>query len=264
MNDSDLSGTGTTGGQGAAIANEELRVYALALKLQAIAFYLPPSEPFVASLLGDDLLAEWPLAPDYPATRRGLQLLHNALGGGEPPALLTVLRADYTALFVGVDHVTAPPWESVYLSRDHLLFDTQTLEVRAFYARFGLQIPKLDREPDDHIGFELLFLSHLMEQAAQALEHDDASAADYLLAAAQDFVQAHPRRWVDLFAARVDRHARSDYYRGWAQLLLGSLAALPAILGSGSDHWKNRPPRSGLKSMTITWRGARVICSVLT
>jgi TorA maturation chaperone TorD len=208
---------------------DELQAYALALKVEAMAFYLPPSEPFLASLLRGDLLNEWPLAPDAPLTLRGLQLVRAALG--VPPAnLLPELRSDYTALFVGLEQVDAPPWESVYLSRDHLLFDAQTLEVRAAYARYGLQIPKLDHEPDDHIGFELLFLSHLLGEAAQALTQGDAPAAQARLLAAQDFLQAHPQRWVDQFAARVDRFAGNDYYRGLALLLLSSLAGLEEVL----------------------------------
>ena len=221
---------GAAGSPRSELTGEELHVYALALKLQGMAFYLPPSAAFVAGLMADGLLDEWPLGADHPATRRGLEWLRTELAAHDPAALLPALRTDYTALFVGLDRVAAPPWESVYLSRDHLIFDVQTLEVRDAYARFGLQIPKLDREPDDHIGFELLFLSHLMELAAQARDRGELAEVDGLLAAAQEFLQAHPQQWVPLFVERVDRAAGTGYYRGWAQLLLGSLAALTALV----------------------------------
>jgi putative dimethyl sulfoxide reductase chaperone len=209
---------------------DELQAVALALKLEAAAFYMPPGEPFLASLDGGELFADWPLAPDTPATQRGLQLLRSVVANVPPAVLLPELRSDYTALFIGLEQVDAPPWESVYLSRDHLLFDEQTLAVRDSYARFGLQIPNIDREPDDHIGFELLFLSHLVQQAAQALENSDAAGAEYLLAAAGQFLAAHPQQWAQLFVERIDRYARTDYYRGFGYLLLGSLEALSTRL----------------------------------
>ncbi|MBK8797751.1 MAG: molecular chaperone TorD family protein [Anaerolineales bacterium] len=134
-----------------------------------MAFYLPPSEPFLTNLCVEALLADWPLAPDAPDVAAGLHLLRTTLcEENAVQALLPALREEYTVLFIGLERVAAPPWESVYLSRDHLLFDEQTLQVRDAYAAFGLQIPHIDREPDDHIGFELLFLAHLMQQAAHA------------------------------------------------------------------------------------------------
>lgn len=210
--------------------SEELQVYALALKVLASAFYLPPAEPFLTTLSAQGLLADWPLAPDDPDTQTGLQLLRAQLDRAQPADLLPAVRADHTALFIGLMRVEAPPWESVYLSQDHLLFDQQTLEVREFYARFGLQIPKLDREPDDHIGYELLFLAHLMEQAAQALDAGDVEKAAHLVAAALEFFAAHPQEWAGLFIERLAQSARTDYYRGLAYLLKGSMTALAPLL----------------------------------
>lgn len=213
------------------LAPDELHAYALALKLEAMAFYLPPSEAFLTHLAEGDLLEGWPLGPDDPLTQRGLGLVYGALQA--PPAqLLPALRSEYTALFIGLEQVDAPPWESVYLSTDHLLFDVQTLQVREAYAAYGLEIPNLEHEPDDHIGYELLFLSHLLAGAAEALAQGDAPAAAERLRAARAFLHEHPQRWAGQFAERVDRFASGDYYRGLAFLLLGSLAALDALLAA--------------------------------
>jgi len=212
------------------VVSAELQVDGLALKVLATAFYLPPTEPFLASLSAEELLADWPLASNDPVTKRGLQLLRALFDRAQPAELLPALREDHTALFIGLMQVDAPPWESVYLSRDHLIFDQQTLEVREFYARFGLQIPKLDREPDDHIGYELLFLAHLMAQAAQALDAGDAATAVHALEAARTFFAAHPQQWAAFFIARLTQRARTDYYRGLACLLEGSMKALAPLL----------------------------------
>jgi TorA maturation chaperone TorD len=209
--------------------SEDFQVYGLALKVLATAFYLPPAEPFLTGLSAEELLADWPLAPDDPDTAYGLQLLRTLFGNAQVAALLPALREDHTALFIGLTQVAAPPWESVYLSRDHLIFDQQTLEVREFYARFGLQIPRIDREPDDHIGYELLFLAHLMGQAARALDAGDVEAAARLVGAAHTFFVEHPQQWVAFFIERLAQRARTDYYRGLAYLLKGSVKALPTL-----------------------------------
>lgn len=209
---------------------ETLDSYALALNFLGMAFYAPPAQEFLTILATNDLFDNWLLPEENAQTAQGLSLLRAALVSAPPAALVRPLRDDYNALFVGPDHLLAPPWESVYLSSDHLIFDEQTLAVRAAYSRFGLQIPRIDREPDDHIGFELLFLSHLAKLAAEALANDDPSQATQTFDAARAFLQAHPQQWVHLLVERIDQHARTDYYRGLAHLLLGSLASLNDFL----------------------------------
>lgn len=207
-------------------SSEELGAYAHALRLLGMALYQPPAAELLASMGAGGLLAEWPLQHDGPDFAHARALMADYLSGGEPAALAPALRADFIALFVGPDHVAAPPWESVYLSRDHLLFDVQTLQVRQDYARFGLEIPRLNREPDDHISFELLFVAHLLDLSAQAAARGENGEALRCLAAARDFIARHPRRWVDEFAARLEQHAGTGFYRGMGRLLAGSLAAL--------------------------------------
>lgn len=215
-------------------SSESLEAFALALRLLGMAFYLPPTKQFLCEIGSGDLLTEWPIGLDEPETGAGLRLLHRTLNSKKISALLPAVYEDYLALFVGPGHVSAPPWESVYLSHDHLLFDEQTAQVREAYARFGLQIPRIDREPDDHIGFELLFLSHLAGTAANSLENSDTPEALCCLAAARNFLYTHPQKWVALFSQNLDKHACTDYYRGLGQLLLGSLSALGKLLPSGA------------------------------
>ena len=71
---------------------------------------------------------------------------------------LEAARSDYMALFVGPGTPLAPPWESVCRHKDEaLVFQKETLEVRAAYRELGLQVEKLHHEPDDHIAYELEF-----------------------------------------------------------------------------------------------------------
>ncbi len=88
------------------------------------------------------------------------------------------LSAEYTRLFVGTRRVVAPLWESVYFNKDRMVFQHETFEVRAMYARYGLRVDNFSHEPDDHLA-ELLFLGHVLGMAADDAEagrHSDAAA----------------------------------------------------------------------------------------
>jgi TorA maturation chaperone TorD len=99
------------------------------------------------------------------------------------------------------------------------MFERQTLEVRDYYKKAGLEIPRLHKEPDDHIGYELLFASFLCGQ-------ESTSAQDTLIL----FLKDHLLQWAHLFARRVWEHSTSDYFKGNALLAIGSLESLGQAL----------------------------------
>ena len=137
-----------------------LTAFQIAYGFLSKAFYEEPHADLMEALVDGDLFSEWPLSHTEPATAFGLSLMQDFRTQWNRE-LLPDLRWDYTRLFIGPGHVLAPPWESVYRSRERLLFDQATLDVRQAYARFGLQAPRLNHEPDDHLGLELAFMFHL-------------------------------------------------------------------------------------------------------
>ena len=134
-------------------------------------------------MIEEDIFSEAPFAANDDYTKAGLEFLQKWGKNGISDEIYDKMRAEYTRLFIGLDKVKAPPWELVHLGKDRLIFQERTLEVRAWYKRFGLQAEKLHQEPDDHIGLELLFLSQLAALSIQALtEKDDARFAELLKA----------------------------------------------------------------------------------
>jgi TorA maturation chaperone TorD len=65
------------------------------------------------------------------------------------------------------------PWASVYLSKERLIFDENTLAVRRFYRDWKLETVHYKKEPDDHIGLELEFMAILSERTLAAYEKGD-------------------------------------------------------------------------------------------
>lgn len=200
--------------------------YAGACTFLSRLFLGPVDETLITALRDGAVLADWPLEADED-TARGLQALRS---GATTP--LDVLLVDHRDLFEGPDHVLACPYESVYLSEEHLTFEEQTLNVRAFYNRFGVEAPSVGREPDDHIGLELSFISHLCVLGIDAIDSADADAETAIIASIGDFLEQHLLRWVDDCLDRVVENASTDFYRGLGYLTRGTVRQLQATFQS--------------------------------
>ena len=188
---------------------------------------------WLQSLLKEDVFEDVPFGAEQHETKLGLELLQNWARENEAgisDKSFDDLRVDYTRLFVGIKKVLAPLWESVYFNQDRMVFQEQTLQVRAWYRRFGLEPEKLYQEPDDHIGLELLFLVHLAKLGLQALEENDQAGSEKYLQAQRDFLSEHLLRWGPAWAKLVRQHATTDFYRGLAHLVHGTLLAVAELL----------------------------------
>ena len=202
---------------------EILTAEALAYAFINRAFYEKPTDEFINTLVSEKLFAQWPLPPDDEFTSAGQNILQ-AFSANWQAGKLNDLKKDYQQLFIGPARLPAPPWESVYLSDDRLVFEKQTTAVRQFYARYGLQAANLYKEPDDHFGLEMAFMAHLCTLGLEAIRQGEVETAQTHLNAQRDFLEEHLLLWAPDFLTRVITHAQTDYYRGVAYLALGCLS----------------------------------------
>ncbi len=214
-----------TGGTGSGTASADLLdAHAAAAGTLSRLLLAPPDESVLAALRDTDLITQWPLAVDVgagtgtsgggdqarddEALRAGLDLL---AAGSQTP--LRDIEIDHRVLFVGPESMRACPYESVYTSVDHLTFEAQTLQVRRWYAAYGLQAPRVHREPDDHLGLELAFVSHLCLAAL------DAGASEAALDPIARFLRDHVLTFLPQVAGHIVTGAATDFYRGVGHLL---------------------------------------------
>lgn len=174
--------------------------------------YNEPGLETVRMLKNEELFTELPFAGDNPLAAEGQGQMAGWLAEGSAEALADQLKADYARLMAGVGRMPAPPWGSVYMDGDRLLFSEDTLHVRQYYERHGMKLKAKYAEPDDHIGLELEFLSYLLEQGKKE--------------AAEDFVEKFVAPWIFRWNEYVQKHARSDFYRGLANMAAGGVQAL--------------------------------------
>lgn len=185
-----------------------------------------PDEATLAAIRG--MLDEWPL-PAEGHTSAGLHALQVSADQFESAE---AIRVDHDRLYGVSARATVAPFESVHRGDDGLVFDVQTLEVRQAYTQLGLQAPKLNREPDDHIGLEFDFIGQALLGAMDARDHDLDAAPELTVAAA--FYKEHLRTWAPAMLAAVAEAADTAFMRGVAELSLGALDDLSSELSNRS------------------------------
>ncbi len=201
---------------------------ALLFGLLGKVLYQDLDKAWLETLIHEDVFAEVPFGAEQTEVSRGLELLsrwsdENRKGISEDE--FKAIKQDHLHLFIGIDKVLAPVWESVYFSEKRLVFQEQTMQVREWFSRFGLQAERLNREPDDHLGLELSFIAHLASLAMQAIDSDDKEIFEKTLQAQRDFLFEHLLRWGPSWARLVKQYAETDFYRGLAHLTQGALLA---------------------------------------
>ena len=167
------------------------------------------------------LLEEWPLPADD-LTASGIASLRSSHEKGEAEG---TVKRDHDLLYGITANAKVAPFESVHRSEEGLVFDEETLEVREQYRRLGLQAPRLNREPDDHIGLEMDFLAQCCVSALTALEQGANLAAERYVRIGADFTRDHLLVWAPKMLARAEEEAETDWMRGIELLSRGAIKA---------------------------------------
>ncbi|MGO1460003.1 MAG: TorD/DmsD family molecular chaperone [Flaviflexus sp.] len=168
-----------------------------------------------------ELLDEWPIE-DEGDTAFGLKELRASLAEKEEVAQI---RRDHNLLYGVTAGAKVPPYESVHRNRDGLIFDEETLQVRSEYRKLGLQAPKLNQEPDDHIGLEFNFIAQSCLRSLDALDQDSTTDASRYYGIGAVFMEQHIMEWAPAMLEEAAEAAETRFYRGIMYMSLGALAA---------------------------------------
>lgn len=126
------------------------------------------------------------------------------------------VHMDHVALFSGPSP-KSPPWESVWLERDKLLFGRQTEKVHNFYADWGIEIQQAGSEPEDHLGLELAFLLFLLH-VDRTTPPEDAQKRVNVQKALRSFMDDHLLLWAGDCLSTASREASTVFYRELTKL----------------------------------------------
>lgn len=121
-----------------------------------------------------------------PAGEAGQQACANMAAALTEPASLDELAADYAAIYLN-NSLGASPYESVWLSDDHLACAAPMFELRELYAAAGLRAADWRSRFDDHFVLQLQYLQHLLHVPAEGRQ-------------AASFIDEHVGYWFPDFA----------------------------------------------------------------
>lgn len=183
-------------------------------------FIEEPTVEFMHFLQKDKNLKHFPFANQNEHLQSAITQLKNylkksAFKAGEDD--FENLHWDYTRLFIGPEAPPAPPWESVYVSKDKLLFQESTNAVKRFYESSGFKLENNEHEAADHIGFELDFMYHLSSQSIENLEKS--KTLKTLLEQQNKFLKNHLLAFSNAFTCNMIQYADIDFYRACAVIL---------------------------------------------
>lgn len=131
------------------------------------------------------------------------------------------LYLEHRLLFSGSGKLIAPPWGSVYLSREHIIFDEHTLAVKEFYKANGYEVLDMKKGPEDHIGLELSFISNLNSRLLVELKSENPDEVKIYenLKTQIEFINNQILTWFDKFANLIYQAENTVFYKNIVEFL---------------------------------------------
>ncbi|MFC2008049.1 molecular chaperone [Chloroflexota bacterium] len=130
--------------------------------------------------------------------------------------ILTELSVDRTGLLRATSNTELkPPYEGLWKNDQNS--GASVLAVKNCYREAGLLPDETVLESPDYLCVELDFMYHLCRREQEQW----ASAADAgeTVAAEERFLREHLGSWVGEFCSQAEKHALTDYYRGFLMIL---------------------------------------------
>ncbi|CNE73802.1 Tat proofreading chaperone DmsD [Yersinia frederiksenii] len=162
-------------------------------------FYCEPDSPacsdIVAQLSDGSWVAQWPYGSEE-------QLASIAALLAQPDVQETREEA-WQRLFIGPYALPAPPWGSVYLDKENVLFGDSTLKLRNWMAEQQVEVTLDMEEPEDQFGLLLMMAAWLAENQPEKLA---------------DLLAEHLLPWAYRYLDLLQSDAGHPFYQGLAQL----------------------------------------------
>ena len=157
-----------------------------------------------------DLEEDWPFGSSEGLTHAA-ELFTQGAGDGEDELLRS-----YQRLFRGPNSLPAPPWGSVYMDRDQVMYGWTWNELKAWMRENGVEGTYEENDPEDHIGRLMLMAAAVAEERPECLSE---LLTDHLLC------------WSDHFLAYFGERVSFPTYLGIAALCRTTLLDVQEILG---------------------------------
>jgi len=149
-----------------------------------------------------------------------------------PEAALSQLQLEYTRIFVNAfPSIPTPPYSSVYLGKDRLVWGPSTAQAARLYEAAGLY-PSADfAEIPDHIAAEVEFVSYLILE--QQKPGQEGVTSRELASIEKQFLTDHFFKWIPQFLNRVAENTTTVFYSGIPTIALKFTEFEEKLISSG-------------------------------
>lgn len=171
--------------------------------LGGLFYYSPDSEnivPLINAFRDGSWAQQWPVTIPFQET-----LIEAFKTPSEEP-----LNDAFQRLFVGPYALPAPPWGSVWLDRENVLFGDSTLALRQWMRENAIAFEAQQNEPEDHFGTLLMLAAWLKEN-----DRDEEW---------QQLLGWHLLPWSGRFLEEFIANADQPFYRALGELTQQTLA----------------------------------------
>jgi TorA maturation chaperone TorD len=134
---------------------------------------------------------------------------------------LNGLAADFAAIFLN-SGIGVSPYESVWISDEHITHQDSMFEMRDWYQKYELAAQNWRVRADDHLVLQLEFIAHLMQLVDNPQSLPDTAV----------FMDEHILRWMPNFAGVVVERCGTPFYAGLVMLTAQYLDELRDVVAS--------------------------------
>lgn len=152
------------------------------------------------------------------------------------------LAVEYARIFLATgvfsqEKMSAVPYESVFTSEGHLMMGEARDDVVRRFLADGFKVNPDLHEPEDHLSFELEYLSHMCARACEAIGESDNNARLGTNVDRQiQFIDKHLLNWVGDLYETARGYAKTTFYTGMLLVIKGALEQSRALLAEVSEQ----------------------------
>lgn len=140
----------------------------------------------------------------------------------------TQLACEYARIFLAAgvftkERQTAVPYESVFVSEEHIMMGSTRDDVVARFLEDGFQVNPDLHEPEDHLAFMLEYLSSMNERANAWAEAKDKAQLRRNVVRQLEFIEEHLLNWIPALHETAQEYAKLTFYPGMLLVAQGAL-----------------------------------------
>lgn len=206
---------------------EYFRTFSLVLDLFSKLFLIEPNQEMLSTLNGSGLLNSFPLPSISEEESSTLLEIEKCINQKKS---IELIKGDFLKLFIGLDNVFAPPYASVYLDKEKLLFDKSTLLARSYYTKHKIEVEEYNQIPDDHLGLLLQFISISCNRISDVIKNKNEQVFQIILKDLSFVLDKLVLSWIQLFKERIKTYSTTTYYLSIASLTENTLLLLQKLI----------------------------------